>query len=121
MNTQPQSTDLLSSDPPPQTTSNHEAEKNAGRDEESGSSQQANYTSTSPYVAMEIAGARLNQPGMPEQFENEGQENNDDDENQSIDMSSVLTADGIHDVPGFCVVCLVILVGDMSVSTDFCV
>ncbi|CAB9521625.1 Major facilitator superfamily domain-containing protein 8 [Seminavis robusta] len=74
--------------------------------------------SSAPYVAMEIAGARLASPGMPDQFQNE-YKNGDDDDNKSVDMSSVLTADGIHDVPGFCVVCLVILIGDMSRGAMF--
>jgi Major Facilitator Superfamily len=44
------------------------------------------------------------------------------DDNQSIAISitsSVLTADGIHDLPGFYVVCCVILIGDMSRGVFF--
>lgn len=44
--------------------------------------------------------------------------NNNDDDMQSI-VSSVLTADGIHDVVGFSCVCLVILIGDMSRGVMF--
>jgi hypothetical protein len=46
----------------------------------------------------------------------------EDDDNQSIALSitsSVLTADGIHDLPGFYVVCFVILIGDMSRGVFF--
>jgi hypothetical protein len=46
----------------------------------------------------------------------------DDDDNHSIALSitsSVLTADGIHDLPGFYVVCFVILIGDMSRGVFF--
>ena len=49
-----------------------------------------------PYVAMEA---------LPQEAEAE----NDNDE-----VSSVVSADGIHDVPGFLCVCMVILIGDMS-------
>jgi Major Facilitator Superfamily len=63
-----------------------------------------------------------------EQFENEvvgdgGEDDeDDDDEMQSLApsiASSVLTADGIHDMSGFYIVCLVILVGDMSRGVFF--
>jgi hypothetical protein len=46
-----------------------------------------------------------------------GDEEGDDEEHNSIApsiASSVITADGIHDMTGFNVVCLVILIGDMS-------
>lgn len=46
----------------------------------------------------------------------------EDDDNQSIAISiteSVLTADGIHDLTGFYIVCLVILIGDMSRGVFF--
>lgn len=113
--------DLLSSDPPPQNSSSQPTgykQLSDNSDEEAGS-KETDYSSISPYVAMEIAGAHLNKPiMMPEQFEDEGHEEQEQ-ENQSIDMSSVLTADGIHDVPGFFVVCLVILVGDMSRGAMF--
>lgn len=111
--------DLLSSDPPPQTTSHETRTDKQQSDEENGQQQGTDYASTSPYVSMELCGARLSKPGMPEQFKDEHQDDDNDDENHSIDMSSVLTADGIHDVPGFCVVCLVILVGDMSRGAMF--
>lgn len=44
----------------------------------------------------------------------------DNDDNHSVDSnSSVLTADGIHDVTGFYCVCGVILIGDMSRGVMF--
>lgn len=53
--------------------------------------------------------------------------NNDEDDEEEADLpgdmgsiaSSVLTADGIHDYPGFLCVCMVILVGDMSRGVMF--
>lgn len=63
------------------------------------------------YVSMEMAQG----PGpVPE--EDEDEEN--DDEAQSI-VSSVLTADGVHDYSGFLCVCMVILLGDMSRGVMF--
>ncbi|KAL7559740.1 hypothetical protein ACA910_003322 [Epithemia clementina (nom. ined.)] len=68
---------------------------------------------TTNYVSMEMASELpLHQGGV----------HNDDDENQSVAesiVSSVLTADGIHDFPGFLCVCLVILLGDMSRGVMF--
>mmetsp|Transcript_25181 Transcript_25181/g.46948 ORF Transcript_25181/g.46948 Transcript_25181/m.46948 type:complete len:513 (-) Transcript_25181:191-1729(-) len=59
----------------------------------------------------------------PDRFENEIVGGDDDDDDlQSMTgsiASSVLTADGIHDVTGFYVVCLVILIGDMSRGVFF--
>jgi hypothetical protein len=64
----------------------------------------------------------------PERFEDEyqGYDNphheHDSDEQLSLAASfasSVMTADGIHDVTGFNIVCLVILVGDMSRGVFF--
>ena len=75
------------------------------------------HRSSAPYIAMEIAGTHLSRSSMSEHFEHCKQD--DDDDNQSLDMSSILTADGIHDVPGFCVVCLVILIGDMTRGAMF--
>lgn len=49
-------------------------------------------------------------------------ESSEEEDNQSISpsiVSSVLTADGIHDYTGFSIVCLVILVGDMSRGVMF--
>jgi hypothetical protein len=46
----------------------------------------------------------------------------DDDDNVSVADSivgSVMTADGIHDIVGFYIVCLVILIGDMSRGVFF--
>ena len=63
------------------------------------------------YVAMEVAQV----PPVADCDE-------DEDENQSVAesiVSSVLTADGIHDFPGFLCVCLVILLGDMGRGVMF--
>lgn len=57
-----------------------------------------------PYVSMETT-------KIPYNIED------DDDDDMSLApsiASSVMTADGIHDTTGFSIVCLVILVGDMS-------
>lgn len=43
--------------------------------------------------------------------------NYEDNDNQSV--ASVLTEDGIHDLPGFYIICLVILIGDMSRGVFF--
>lgn len=64
------------------------------------------------YVSMEMAQG----PGPVPDPDEDGEENND--EIQSI-VSSVLTADGIHDFPGFLCVCMVILLGDMSRGVMF--
>lgn len=56
-----------------------------------------------PYVAMEIGASTV-----PPIY-------SFDDE----DTDTVISADGIHDVPGFCVVCFVILIGDMSRGVMF--
>ena len=69
---------------------------------------------TTPYYSMEMGNDR------DRTVENDN--NNFDDEIQSLAesiVSSVLTADGIHDVTGFSIVCLVILVGDMSRGVMF--
>lgn len=64
----------------------------------------------SSYVAMETAAQqKMN-------------DNDDEDDNLSISpslVSSVLTAEGIHDYTGFLCVCLVILIGDMSRGVMF--
>lgn len=59
------------------------------------------------YVNME-AGSWKNDDNVEQQ----------EDDNQSI-ISSVMTADGIHDVTGFSIVCFVILVGDMARGVMF--
>lgn len=72
--------------------------------------------SASPYVNMENGG-----PPTVEKFEDEFQ-NDDNDDDRSVAVSivdSVMTADGIHDMTGFYIVCLVILVGDMSRGVFF--
>lgn len=69
-------------------------------------------------------------PPVDDRFENEGNAGRDDQDGDGGDgddvqsmassmASSVLTADGIHDLAGFYVVCLVILVGDMSRGVFF--
>ena len=64
-------------------------------------------------------------PGDDDRFEDEvvhDYVDDDDDDDQSLAVSiasSVLTADGIHDMSGFYVVCLVILIGDMSRGVFF--
>ncbi len=62
------------------------------------------YNLRTNYVAMDIS--ILEQGQRPPQFPSEPNENDD--------LSSVHTADGIHDMTGFICVCLVILIGDMS-------
>ena len=110
--TQPRgSIDLLSGDVPTQ----QQQQQATRADVENGSSTRKGGISNSPYVAMEIAGVHKFGSNVADQFEN----SDDAEEERSIDMSSVLTADGIHDVPGFCVVCLVILIGDMSRGAMF--
>ncbi|KAL3903467.1 MAG: hypothetical protein SGILL_010434, partial [Bacillariaceae sp.] len=57
-----------------------------------------------------------------DRFEDEVVPDYRDDDDQSLAVSiasSVLTADGIHDMAGFYIVCLVILVGDMSRGVFF--
>lgn len=56
-----------------------------------------------------------------DRFEDEPSDCEDDD-NQSMAISiteSVLTADGIHDLTGFYIICLVTLIGDMSRGVFF--
>lgn len=70
---------------------------------------------STPYYNMEMG----TDPGQA------GEGNNHDDEEDELQsladsiVSSVLTADGIHDVTGFGIVCLVILIGDMSRGVMF--
>lgn len=111
--TQPRgSIDLLSGDIP--TT----GQQQQRADEEHGSSSRKGGISNSPYVAMEIAGVhKFAGGGGDNAFGPDTDDENNDD--HTIAMSSVLTADGIHDVPGFCVVCLVILIGDMARGAMF--
>ena len=75
-------------------------------DEEAG---HTNATTQTPYYAMNTE-------------KGEGFRDEDDDDNISMADSivgSVLTADGIHDMIGFYIVCLVILIGDMSRGVFF--
>jgi ceroid-lipofuscinosis MFS transporter 7 len=51
-------------------------------------------------------------------WRNESDNDGGDDDDKSI-ISSVVTADGIHDVTGFSIVCFVILIGDMSRGVMF--
>jgi ceroid-lipofuscinosis MFS transporter 7 len=74
-------------------------------------SQERRNESESNYVSMELAVLPV-----PEN------EDTDDDDDMSVDktmVSSVMTADGVHDLPGFICVCFVILVGDMSRGVFF--
>jgi MFS transporter, ceroid-lipofuscinosis neuronal protein 7 len=69
---------------------------------------------SSPYVdflTVELTNVPHSQLGNHEDENDDGDRNNDD--------SSVETRDGIHDVPGFWCVCLVILIGDMSRGVFF--
>lgn len=90
--------DLLSGDAgvaPPATTENAAPETN--------------------YVSMEMAQG----PGPVPDPDDREDEEEFNDETQSI-VSSVLTADGIHDFPGFLCVCMVILLGDVSFVHSRC-
>lgn len=79
-------------------------------------------TTESNYVAMEMAQGTVNNTGTttsPYLTPAEVAAYEDDkDEIQSM-VSSVLTADGIHDYTGFLCVCMVILLGDMSRGVMF--
>lgn len=68
-----------------------------------------------PYEAME------SDRGVPhrEVFYDEEEGDNDNHSATHSVMSSVMTAEGIHDITGFNVVCLVILIGDMSRGVFF--
>lgn len=72
-------------------------------------------TTTTNYVSMEMGNAN-EYPG--EQFNDEEEEDDNVSLTTSI-VSSVMTADGIHDLTGFIVVCFVILIGDMSRGVFF--
>lgn len=69
-----------------------------------------------PYVSMELEDGRhgpIPDRLQPDNFPA-------DDEEQSLkSFTSVLTAEGVHDVPGLIVVCFVILIGDMSRGVMF--
>ncbi|EEC49948.1 predicted protein [Phaeodactylum tricornutum CCAP 1055/1] len=80
--------------------------------------------SDAPYVAMEMAGPR------PKSNQNEkifsdvppviDKDETDDGDSVAVSIvSSVMTAEGIHDWTGFCCVCLVVLIGDMSRGVMF--
>lgn len=84
------------------------------------SQQQGHQTSSSetPYHSMEIG---ENNNNHEDKFNDEGLAEDMADElslSPSI-VSSVMTADGIHDMTGFSIVCLVILIGDMSRGVMF--
>jgi len=80
-------------------------------------------SSDAPYMNMEenVPPAILKNPDMSNlQFEHSL--DSDDEDNKSIAesiLSSVATADGIHDTVGFYIVCLVILVGETSRGVFF--
>lgn len=67
---------------------------------------QQRQSSTTNYVSMEMG-------GVPPVVNKDGDDDDDVSLAPSI-VSSVMTADGIHDETGFLVVCMVILIGDMS-------
>jgi len=77
--------------------------------------------STVNYVAMEMAqGPSANATAAAAQDDDDNDDDDDDDMSMAPSItSSVLTADGIHDYPGFICVCFVILVGDMSRGVFF--
>ncbi|GKY99592.1 hypothetical protein MPSEU_000913500 [Mayamaea pseudoterrestris] len=77
-----------------------------------------------PYVSINVqdgSGYTYNNqyenPTVPPVMDMSSDETDDDEDNHSI--SSVLTAEGIHDIVGFYCVCLVILIGDMSRGVMF--
>ena len=75
---------------------------------------ETNNESSVNYVAMEMA------QGGPAFAPVQDDDDDDDDMSMAPSIaSSVLTADGIHDYPGFLCVCLVILIGDMSRGVMF--
>lgn len=74
-------------------------------------------TVNTPYHAMETGVATAG-----DRFEDEQEHEQEQEELASIApsiVSSVLTADGIHDFTGFLSVCLVVLIGDMSRGVMF--
>jgi ceroid-lipofuscinosis MFS transporter 7 len=73
---------------------------------------------TTNYVSMETGQADPHSDA-PEKFVDEDELEEEDHKSMGSLNSSVLTADGIHDIPGFLVVCMVILMGDMSRGVFF--
>lgn len=76
-------------------------------------------SSNSPYVNMENDGVFINTNAADNHHNNYSKEEEDLQSMAPSIASSVLTADGIHDVTGFSVVCLVILIGDMARGVYF--
>ena len=83
-------------------------------------------SSDTPYHSMEIgAAAAENNNNNDDQFKDEdGGEGDDGNYEEELSLApsiveSVMTADGIHDMTGFSIVCLVILIGDMSRGVFF--
>ena len=74
--------------------------------------------SASPYVSME-QGAAVPMERFEDEFQGDGDDNDDDKSIAVSIVDSVMTADGIHDMTGFYIVCLVILIGDMSRGVFF--
>lgn len=68
-----------------------------------------------PYVSMD-SGAHL---PIEDRFDDEPAEIEDNLSMAASSLESVMTDDGIHDVPGFYVICFVILIGDMSRGVFF--
>lgn len=77
---------------------------------------------TTPYVSMETGGVVVPPPpaaAADDKFEDEFADYEEEVSIAPSIVSSVLTADGIHDLTGFYVVCFVILIGDMSRGVFF--
>ena len=76
------------------------------------------YTSASnaPVLAMEGSQPPNDYIHMDWRNDDKDEQGDDDDhhEDDKTIISSILTADGIHDITGFSIVCFVILIGDMS-------
>lgn len=70
-----------------------------------------------PYVSMEtdFPAHHKQMNDVEDRFEDEFADDADD----NLSIQSVMTEDGIHDVPGFYVICFVILIGDMSRGVFF--
>ena len=80
--------------------------------------------SASPYVNMSDNGAADDNAPCPDGVFKDEEKLYQEEEDELLSMapsiaSSVLTADGIHDVTGFIIVCFVILVGDMARGVFF--
>jgi ceroid-lipofuscinosis MFS transporter 7 len=72
-----------------------------------------------PYVSMTDVERNSNDNFPSEQPHKEEDDDDEDFDDEHSMVSSILTADGIHDIQGFYCVCFVILVGDMSRGVFF--